>query len=372
MYKVTAATRGAASVVIQGKADPNAHISGGKLTEYVNEVPTFEFCIYPNNPGYSTLENMLTTVTVYDRKAGEDTFKGRVYSISDVMTADGVVCKNVSCEGELAYLNDTIQPSLSYGSGVMLGAAVNAILNTHNTRVGDDARRIQFYGGGNVGLPEAFAEDYISSFDAVKELCEMCGWEFRIVYANGVRYLELAKQFGERSGTEIALSVNLKALQRDTAVKDIVTRYYALGVNEAGGYFDLKASSVHSEYLTNSALEAKYGIIEAAKIYTDITVKDSQGIPAGAARLYRAAKRDYGQMVGMLTSFSLDAVDLALINGSYESLKMYDTYRVITKLQGIDDEVRITGRTLMLDNPQNPTLTFGQKQTTLTSMLAKG
>jgi phage minor structural protein len=315
------------------------------------------------------METMLTTIAVVDRKAGENIFIGRIYSVSDVMSGDGVIYKSVACEGELAYLCDTVQPSRKFTVGTLLNTALTTLLNEHNSKV-EDGRKI-YASAAATALPEEYEGGYISTFEMAKALCELCGHEFRLTYYNGKRYLETAEEFSVKSDTDIALSVNLKSLQREVKAKDIVTRFYPLGINkDSGGYFTIAAKNQGLPYLTNTELASIYGVTEAAKVYRDITIDDASTIQAGAARLKKAGQKDYDKMIGLLTSFKLEAVDLSLINGDYSDLRMYNTHRVITKLQGIDDTVRITGRTLYLDEPQNPTLTFGVKQTTLTGMLA--
>lgn len=370
MYKITA-TLGGVATVIHGRLDPNARVKGGTLKEQVNTIPIFSFTIYPNNPGYDSIKDMLTTIEVADRRNGEQIFKGRVYSVSDIMDADGMIYKNVTCEGELAYLCDIVTESYSKSAGTTLENAVSSLLDAYNVKAGD-IKKIYAYGsGGTIGLPAAYSASYKTAMEIVKDLCDMCGYEFRLAYINGSRYLQVAQHFGETSGTDITLSVNMRSLQRSVEAKDIVTKFYPLGINkDTDSYFTIAAANSGIPFLTNSSLVSRYGTIESGKVYNDITIEDTSQIAAGAALLKAAGQKDYAQMIGLLTSFTINALDLSLINGSYDDLRLYNTYRVVTKLQGIDDEVRVTARTLKLDEPQNPQLTFGVKPQTLTSMIA--
>ncbi len=372
MYRITATLDGT-DTVIHGRLDPNAQIGSGKLTENVNTIPKFCFSIFPNNPGYSMIESMKTLVESYDRKNEETLFKGRVYSVSDIMDADGMVYKTVTCEGELAYLCDTIQQSRKFdGQPCQLSEIVPGILSTHNSKV-DSARKI--YPGNISGVfTGGYANGYISTFNMITDVCDLAGCEFRLRTDNGNRYLDIAPTFGEHSDTEIALSRNLRSLQKTVEAKDIVTRFYPVGaVNPSSTVGERLRLAGSEPYIENTTLKNLYGIVEASKIYDDIAPTDwSSGGAIGEAqsRLYAAGLKDYNQMIGLLTSFTVNALDLSLINGDYDDLRMYNTYRVITRLQGIDDEVRVTGRVLSLDDPQNPQLTFGVKPQTLTSMIA--
>lgn len=372
MYKITASYDGT-DTVIHGRLDPNARVSGAVLKEAVNVIPTFSFTIYPNNPGYEMMQDMLTGISVRDRRTGETIFKGRVYSVSDMMDATGQIYKNVTCEGELSYLCDTIQPPRRFsGMPYQLSEALPTLLSEHNSHVGS-SKQIQL---GNIsgGFADVYEGEYKSTFEMVKAVCEMAGCEFRLRHSNGVRYLDAAPSLGTVSDTEIVFAVNLRSLQKTEQTNDIVTRFYPLGAANPGTGNRLTIQQINGgkKYIQNDDLYSKYGIIEASKIY-DIAPTDWADISAVTAainKLFMAGNKDYEKMTAVLTSFSIEALDLSLINGDYDSLRIYNTYRVRTKLQGIDEEVRLTGRTLELDNPQNPTLTFGQKQTTLTSMIA--
>lgn len=379
MYKITA-TYGGVSTVIHGRLDPNARVSGGKLTEQINTIPTFSFTIYPNNPGYDMIESMKTLIEVYDRKTDELLFRGRVYSVSDIMTPDGMTYKTVTCEGELAYLCDTVQPKRSYsGSPYLLVSAIPEILAAHNSKLPGTDKDIE--AGRIVGGITEFTGEYMNTFDMIKKLCEdstedaKLSLEFRLVYRNGRRELDVQPQFGQRSSTVIRLGRNLKSLQRTTEAKDIVSRIYPYGAQHPVSGARL---GISGGYVENAEIKSRYGIIEAVRIYDSIEPDDgtdnpwqhSAAVAAAQSRLVTAAERELMTMVSATKSFTINALDLSLISGSYDDLRLYNTYRVVTELQGIDEEVRITGRVLSLDEPQNPQLTFGVKQQTLTSMIA--
>ena len=372
MNRVILTYDGTDAVIHGSKIDQNAFIKEGELREYVNAIPTFSFKVLPNNPGYDSIEDLLTKISVTNFDQTENIFVGRVYSATDMMQNDGLIYKIVTCEGELAYLQDVIISSYNVYAGTLLSSALTSLLNSYNAKVPSD-KRMTLSGGNTTAVPTDYSASYKTAFDILKDICDLCEWEYRVSYDGGTRYLEVAQQFGSKSDTDIALSVNLKSLKREIKANDIVTHFYPLGiVKDSGGYFTISPDNAGIPYLANAALEAKYGVIEAAKIYDDITIESMSSVASGAKKLKAKAKKDYSNMIGLLTSFTLSALDLSLINGTYNDLKLYNTHRVVTKLQSIDEEVRITGRTLKLDDPQNPALTFGVKQATLTSMVARG
>lgn len=372
MNRVILTYNGTDAVIHGSKINQNAFIKEGELREYVNAIPTFSFKVFPNNPGYDSIEDLLTKISVTSFDQTENIFVGRVYSTADMMQNDGLIYKIVGCEGELAYLQDVVISSYNVYAGTLLSSALTSLLNSYNAKVSSD-KRMTLSGGNTTAVPTDYSASYKTAFDILKDICDLCEWEYRVSYNGGTRYLEVAQQFGSKSDTDIALSVNLKSLKREIKANDIVTHFYPLGiVKDSGGYFTIASDNEGIPYLANATLEAKYGVIEAAKVYDDITIESMSSVASGAKKLKAKAKKDYSNMIGLLTSFTLSALDLSLINGNYNDLKLYNTHRVVTKLQSIDEEVRITGRTLKLDDPQNPALTFGVKQATLTSMVARG
>ena len=84
-------------------------ITNGKIKEEINAIPSFSFSIYPNNAGYQLLTPFYTKVEVYDEKHQHTAFDGRVLVVEPSMDSSGLILKRVTCEGKLAYLNDTIQ-----------------------------------------------------------------------------------------------------------------------------------------------------------------------------------------------------------------------------------------------------------------------
>lgn len=372
MNRVILSYNGNDTIIHGSNMSPNVAVKDGELKEFVNAIPTFSFSIFPNNPGYDSIEDLLTKISVTSFNQTENIFVGRVYSTADMMKNDGLIYKIVTCEGELAYLQDVIISSYNVYAGTLLSSALTSLFNSYNAKVPSD-KRMTLSGGNTTAVPTDYSASYKTAFDILKDICDLCEWEYRVSYNGGTRYLEVAQQFGSKSDTDIALSVNLKSLKREIKANDIVTHFYPLGiVKDSGGYFTIASDNEGIPYLANATLEAKYGVIEAAKVYDDVTIESMRYVATGAKILKAKAKKDYSNMIGLLTSFTLSALDLSLINGNYNDLKLYNTHRVVTKLQSIDEEVRITGRTLKLDDPQNPALTFGVKQATLTSMVARG
>ena len=95
---------GTSETIIHGNIEK---ITNGKIKEEINAIPSFSFSIYPNNAGYQLLTPFYTKVEVYDEKHRHIAFDGRVLVVEPSMDSSGLILKRVTCEGKLAYLNDT-------------------------------------------------------------------------------------------------------------------------------------------------------------------------------------------------------------------------------------------------------------------------
>lgn len=86
------------------------------------------FTFPPNNLYYDRVAMMTTEVFV--KKNNNEVWRGRILNFN----TDFFNQKNVDCEGELTYLNDTFQPQIEYTTQT-LRQFIEAIINIHNQKV---------------------------------------------------------------------------------------------------------------------------------------------------------------------------------------------------------------------------------------------
>ena len=105
-------------------------------------------------------------------------------------------------------------------------------------------------------------------------------------------------------------------------------------------------------------------------IYDDIH-GDAESLSTGAARLYRKAAADFEKITVQSWTYTVSALDLSYIDVDYNRFELYDSYRTVNALAGIDEYMRVTGRTLDLSQPWLSELTFGERTTSLSTMISK-
>lgn len=340
-------------------------ISGGKIVKAVNAVDSFTFTIYPDNAGYDKLKPLTTSITVTDDSTGKDIFIGRVLKCPDSMNEQGLICKSVTCEGRLGWLYDSVQPYVEYKM-VGISTVLASFISKHNAQVGDDKQI-------SVGQVTVTAENnytysvnWVSTMDAISEqLVGKFDGEIQLRDQDGKVYIDYLEHIGHGTDTKIELAVNLKTISREVDETSVITRLYPLGAKLTDSEKRLTIGSVNGgkDYIEDSALVAKYGVISGTQTWDDVT--QASILKTKATAFLKSANKAKKQ-------YKITAVDLSTIDMNFEQFELGCWYRVVNPLMGIDEDLRIIGITINLDSPEQSELTFGDKFETMTgSMTAK-
>lgn len=337
-------------------------ISGGKIVKAVNAVDSFTFTIYPDNAGYNKLKPLTTSVTVTDDSTGKDVFIGRVLKCPDSMDEQGLICKSVTCEGRLGWLYDSVQPYVEYKM-VGIRTVLASFISKHNTQVGDDKHisvgQVTVTGENNY----TYSVNWVSTMDAISEqLVGKFGGEIQLRDQDGKVYIDYLEHIGHGTDTKIELAVNLKTISREIDETSVITRLYPLGAKLTDSEKRLTIGSVNGgkDYIEDSALVAKYGVISGTQTWDDVTQASILKTKA-TAFLKNANKAK--------TQYKITAVDLSTIDMNFEQFELGCWYRVVNPLMGIDEDLRIIGITINLDSPEQSELTFGDKFETMTGFM---
>ncbi|WP_418848481.1 phage tail protein [Ruminococcus sp.] len=359
MHTVTI-TNGAEKTTIH--SDNLDRISGGKIVKAVNAVDSFTFTIYPDNAGYDKLKPLTTSVTVTDDSTGKDVFIGRVLKCPDSMNEQGLICKSVTCEGRLGWLYDSVQPYAEYKM-VGVRTVLASFISKHNAQVGDD----KHISVGQVTVTAennyTYSVNWVSTMDAISEqLVGKFGGEIQLRDQDGKVYIDYLEHIGHGTDTKIELAVNLKTISREVDETSVITRLYPLGAKQTDSEKRLTIGTVNGgkDYIEDSALVAKYGVISGTQTWDDVT--QASILKTKATAFLKSANKAKKQ-------YKITAVDLSTIDMNFERFELGCWYRVVNPLMGIDEDLRIIGITINLDNPEQSELTFGDKFETMTGFM---
>lgn len=337
-------------------------ISGGKIVKAVNAVDSFTFTIYPDNAGYDKLKPLTTSVTVTDDSTGKDIFIGRVLKCPDSMDEQGLICKSVTCEGHLGWLYDSVQPYVEYKM-VGISTVLSSFLSKHNAQVGAD-KRIEL---GQVTVTASNNYTYTANWDKTMDviadkLIGKFGGEIQLRDKDGKVYIDYLEHIGHGTDTTIELAVNLKTISREVDETAVITRLYPLGTKLTDSEKRLTIGSVNGgkDYIEDSALVAKYGVISGTQTWDDVT--QASILKTKATAYLKSANKAKKQ-------YKITAVDLSTIDMNFEQFELGCWYRVVNPLMEIDEDLRIIGITINLDNPEQSELTFGDKFETMTGFM---
>jgi len=366
LYKVTIINDGV-STVIHSPYVNDLKLPTGTIKKEINKIDSFNFSFYLNNPAHGKIKPLKTLINVLNLKTGKYDFEGRVLGPSKNMDSSGLFDESYECEGELGYLHDSQQKHREFrGSPLEL---LTDILNYHNNQVEDYKK---FYVGNvTVEDPNDYIYVYTSSeqdtYETIKDkLLDRLGGELQIRKENGVRYLDYLERVGEDKPTEIKLAKNLMSMSVDVDPTEIVTRLTPLGTRiqsedeTATGASEarLTIETVNNgiPYIDREDLIAEFGIQGGSVTWDDVTDPNN---------LLRKGQEWLANQKTSLNQYKIAALDLFLIGLDIDYLDVGNSHPVKNPIMGIDERLRIIGKSININEPQNSSLTIGDKFKTL-------
>ncbi|PGW64314.1 lysin [Bacillus cereus] len=366
MYEVIVINDGVKTTI----HSPNANdlkLSSGVVKKEINLIDSFDFSFHMANPGFQQIKPLRTLISVFNTKTRQYEFEGRVLGPSKHMDNSGLHRNSYICEGELGYLHDSVQQHLEFrGTPQEL---FTKIIAYHNAQV-ESYKQFQV---GRITVTNSTNNLYLylsaekDTFDTIKEkLLDKLGGELQIRKINGVRFLDLLNRVGEEKNTEIRIAKNLINMSCDIDPTQVVTRLTPLGAqlkSEDEGATDasqarLTIGGVNGgiNYLDDPKLIKEFGIQGRSVTWNDVTI---------ASNLLSKGKEWLATQKTISTQYKLSAVDLYLIGLDIDSFKEGNSYPVINPVMGINERLRIIGKSVDINNPQNASLTIGDKIKTL-------
>lgn len=353
MYEVKAINASEEIYLNIVSTEPDAPRITGTIKQGINVIDSFTFTIYPNHPAYNSLHPFSTKITVFNTKTHKYEFVGRVLMTKKRMETSGLISKEVVCESDLGYLNDSITEYGEYHD-TSVRDYLQIILDNHNNQVSADK---QF----QVGIVEVEENlyrylGYDKTFATIKDkLIDRLGGELRVRYDNGIRYLDYLTEVGEVKKTDIRLAKNLITIEQEQDPSDIISRLIPLGNKISDDTEErLTISEVNNgiNYIDDEDAITKFGIIVGSNTWDDVTL---------ATNLLTKGKEFQKENNRIKKAHKLSALDLSLIGLDIDSFELGNYHPVINPLMQIDETLRIIEKTIIIESPESSTLTIGDK-----------
>lgn len=327
-----------------------------KITMELNKAGSFTFQLPPNNVMYDSINKLKSIITVM--QDGVEIFRGR--AIAD--EKDFYNRKNVTCEGELAFLLDSQQRPYSHKT--KLSDLFRNFINVHNAHV--DEWKIFKIGEITVdGKTDNIIRensDYSCTFDEINEkLLNTNGGYLRTRLSDGLRYIDYVKDYGKVSSQIIEFGVNLLDISEYISAEDVFTVLIPLGAEvestDTNKRLDITSVNGGKDYIEDAAAISLFGRIEKVNQWDDVTNADN---------LLKKAKAYLSENIEMAVTLNVKAIDLHLIDVDVEKIELGDYVRVISIPHNLDKYFLCSRIVLDLVNPDKSEYTFGVTFKTLT------
>lgn len=336
----------------------------------VGKAGSCEVTVPPTNPCYDSIKNRKSMITIY--RDGKEVFCGEVRDTDK----DRMNCKKVYAVGELAFLQDGIQPQHYYGD-VTPTNFMTAVLAEHNDCV--EARK-QF-AAGLVTVTSGWDQslkvtDHNSTLEALREqLIGNLGGCLRIRKQSGTRYLDYVtlSDYGSANRQGINFGENLLDYSETLTASDIVTCIIPLGKRtDSQGDFetriDIKSVNDGYDYLTASqAVLNRFGYVWKVVVFDDL--EDPADIMAAGQDWLTEAQYETLRL-------KLTAVDLSMLDADMDAMNLGDRIPCKAEPYGLNMTLPIIEQTLHPLSPQKDTIvlsaTLKNKQTTISDQVGSG
>lgn len=331
-----------------------------KLVLEDNGAGSLSMKLPPMNVGYESIIRMITDISV--QKDGEEIWAGRVLSESKDFWNN----RDLYCEGEMAFFNDSSQPPAEY-RGLSVRAYLERLIAVHNSKV---AANRQFSLGAVTVVDKNFPiyyTNYEKTMEILNTLVEQYGGHLRVRKVNGVRYLDYLTEYPDTCSQVIQFGSNLIDFTRKWDSTEFATVIVPLGnrledspIEALDAYLTVESVNRGSMYVQSNEAVAAYGWIEKTVTWDDVS---------DPAVLLEKAKTYLTDIQFDNLELELSALDLHYLDVKTEAVKLLDEIRVISRPHGLDRMFPVKKLDIPLDNPEQTQFTLGDAvKTSLTSV----
>ena len=365
MYKVTCLYEGV-TYLLHDPESEELRIYNDELETRDNEPGAFRFTVSFDHPYVDKIVGLSSDIRVYDN--GEEIFRGRPIRDSE----DLYRARTFQCEGELAFLYDSIQPRRELHN-ITPEAFFTMLLEEHNRQVGNAGPLDKTFQVGAVTVTDSndslyrYTNRETTLDDIQDKLIDRLGGHLRVRLENGVRYLDLLADVETVSNQPIQLGENLLDYAKDMDYTEIATACIPLGtmleeteIDALDAYLTVADANNGSEIIRLDAAAERYGFI------CKILNLNNYTVPANLKAAGEKWLTD-GQYADM--TLELTAVDLHGLGYDMEPIRVNTKVRVLSEPHGMDRYFEVAKRAYHLTQPELDTVIFGvsERRKTYTS-----
>lgn len=342
----------------------------------LNKTGNFTFTVYPDHPNYDKLKKLKSTIQVF--QDNELYFRGRI--LNDALGFYNE--RQVSCEGELAFLLDSIQRPFKFpaaeGDPATPEDYFKFLINRHNSQVGEDH---QFaIGTVSVTDPNNYIArsdtEYSTTWQLINEglIGTHGGYLWVDSDNNGKRRINYLSDFSTLGNQPVEFGKNLLDVLTERKGEDVATAILPLGKVDEETDERVTISNLADEetddicksgdFVYSKAAETLYGY-RITKVVTWDAVAD-------ASNLLRKAKEKLSNSVLQEQTTEFSAADLSAAGYAFNSFRLGTYVTAKSDAHSASHGLSLTGTFLVkklsinLLNPAGNKLSVGATTYTFT------
>lgn len=323
--------------------DPYYAIGNPILTLEAGKAGSLSFTMYPNHPEYDSLRRMLGRVVVYE----DDTelFRGRILRMETNLYKE----RKVTCEGDLAYLMDSIADPGEYTESI--SAHFSRLVDMHNRQVERDKQ----FTVGIVNVDKAMesqtfkTDSYRTTSAAMSDdLTGVFGGYIRTRRSGGTVYLDYIGDYGKAGNQNIEFGVNMIDFSESVSSDDIFTVLLPTGSDGV-----TMEGITGSKYVKIPNAVERYGTVVRAVSFSDIKEAGAELMQAA----YDYIEKNYKEMPPTLT---LTAIDLKRLDFALDGFELGTRIGILSEPHGINGSPVCSKISYNLEYPEKNIYLFSE------------
>ena len=373
MYQIIVNNHDGKRYIIHDSRSTNIRVIDAECIMEVNKTGTLTFRISPTHPNFDTIFKHKSEIYLF--QDNDCIFCGRILNDE----TDIYNFKNITCEGMLAYLLDSIQRAKAYSitGDNKISKYLTEILKIHNSQV-DDHKKFSVGEISEVDTSETFYK--ISSYEDTlttinKDLVESYNHTYlSATFKDGkkvINYVNSSKL--PVNNQSIVFGKNLLSLNRILKGEEIATAIIPLGATieseeTDNGTVDYKLTIAElsdglikdniykkNDYIYDKKAVEKYGWIFKPISYDGIEDDTTKLLNEGVKQLNYYSK--------LASKIELTAFDLHLLNVNVDSFRVGQKVKIHSKNHDLIDKYLIVQKiSIDLDNPSNTTIVLSDEE----------
>ena len=349
--------------------DDDLLVLNPKLTLELNKTGSLTFNIMENHPNSDRIKKLATNIKAYKSDSVGDAgyqdellFWGRPLTDSKDFYNVG----EIYCEGELAYLNDSIQRPFELHD-MTIRAFLELMIANHNIDVEANKRFVvgivDVVDSTGDGLLYRKNEEYVNTLNIlIDRLTNRLGGYLKVRHEDDVMYLDYVQNYGTVNTQVIKFGENILDLSQFTSAENIITRIIPLGAKDevTGARLTIKSINENMDFIEDATASSLFGQITNSVVFEDVTTVEA---------LQDKGLEYLQNCVNLALTIELSAIDLNIVDVGFDRIKLGDVVRVVSTPHHLDRYFLVTKLEVDMANPQNNKITLGDTIEVMTSQI---